>query len=202
MKKNLLFALMCVTSLTIVTACGNGSSKKSSAGKVLTGDARIDAKLEKAEKKISEMTGIEQAEATIKKMYDLTIDDVSPEFDYKLIMEGVWATMGNGVNTATLNFEKVDGSAISSEEFAAYVAKIYPIVEKVSPTGRVHRGPGMNMDRSAEEAKQVLPLSEAIRYGRAVLCFPKGAEEVNNGYKHFTVSWDEDTPKNIVLALY
>ena len=59
----------------------------------------------------------------------------------------------------------------------------------------------MNMDRSAEEAMQVLPLSEAISFGRAVLCFPKGGE-VNNGYKHFTASWDEDAPKNIVLSLY
>lgn len=68
MKKNLFIALMCVASLTIVTACGNGSSTKSKAGKVRTGDTKIDAKLEKAEKKISAMTGTEQAEATVKKM--------------------------------------------------------------------------------------------------------------------------------------
>ena len=201
MKKTLFFALVCVASLTMVTACGNGNSNKNKATKVVTGDAKIDKQLEQAEKQLSEMTGTEQAEVTIKKMYNLTTDDLSPDFNSNLITTGSEPTMGNGVNVATLNFEKADGSAISAEEFAAYVAKIYSVAEKVSPTGKVHRGPGMNMDRSAEEAKQVLPLNEAIKFGRAVLCIPRDGE-VNNGYKHFTASWDDDAPKNIVLSLY
>ena len=200
--KNIYLALMCMASLAIVTACGGGNAGKTSEGKVVTGDAEIDAKLEQAEKKLSEMTGEEQAEATIKKMYNLTTADLKPDFECKLGTTGTFPTMGNGVNVATLNFEKADESAITEEEFAAYVAKIYPIVEKVSPSGKIHRGPGMNMDRSAEEAQQVLPLSEAISYGQAVLCIPSDAE-VNNGYKHFAaVLHSSDSSNNIVLSLY
>lgn len=200
MKKTV-FALMCMAGLAIVTACGGGN-KSGNAETVRTGDAEIDAKLEQAEKKLSEMTGPEQAEATVKKMYNLTTAELSPDFDTKLVTTGSFPTMGNGVNMATLNFEKADGSAITEEEFKAYVAKIYPIVEKVSPTGKVHQGPGINMDRSAEEAMKELPLSKAIEYGEAVLCFPKGTEEVNNGFKHFYAKWKKDNPKNIVLTLY
>ncbi len=196
--KKIYLALMCMASLAIVTACGGGNASK----KVVTGDAEIDAKLEQAEKQLSEMTGEEQAEATIKKMYNLTIADLAPDFEYKLITTGYEPTMGNGLNVAKLNFEKVDGADITKEEFAAYVAKIYPIVEKVSPSGKVHRGPGMNMDRSAEEAQQELPLSEAISFDTAVLCIPSG-NEVNNGYKHFTAKLrSSETPNNIVLSLY
>lgn len=138
----------------------------------------------------------------IKKTYGLTTADLTPDFDCKLITTGMDPTMGNGVNVATLNFEKSDGSAISEEEFAAYVAKIYPIVKKVSPTGMVHCGPGMNMDRSAEDARKELPLSEAISWGKAVLCIPTGVD-VNCGYQHFSANLHADsTPNNIVLRIY
>lgn len=148
--KKIYLALMCMASLAIVTACGGGNASK----KVVTGDAEIDAKLEQAEKQLSEMTGEEKAEATIKKIYNLTMADLKPDFDCKLGTTGAFPTMGNGENVATLNFEKADGAAITEEEFAAYVAKIYPVVEKVSPTGKVHRGSGMNMDRSGATALQ------------------------------------------------
>lgn len=42
------------------------------------------------------MTGEEQAEATIKKMYNLTTADLAPDFEYKLATTGTFPTMGNG----------------------------------------------------------------------------------------------------------
>ena len=47
--KKVYLALMCMASLTIVTACGGGNASKNEEAKVVTGDAGVDAKLEQAE---------------------------------------------------------------------------------------------------------------------------------------------------------
>ena len=58
--KRLCLAIMAIASLAMLVAC---SEKKAP---TVTGDAKTDQKVEKAEKKLSEMTGPEKCEETWK----------------------------------------------------------------------------------------------------------------------------------------
>ena len=114
----------------------------------VTGDAKTDQKVEKAEKKLSEMTGPEKCEATWKNRYEgkLTLADVQPDFDYAEKLEGYDCFMGNGVNLAKAVYCKKDGSEITPEEWNAYITKIYNVTKKLAQDGKVVRGFGSNLD--------------------------------------------------------
>ncbi|MBR1520494.1 MAG: hypothetical protein IJ635_04575 [Bacteroidaceae bacterium] len=134
--------LMGIASLAIVTACGE---KKAAS---VTGDEVLDQKLEKAEKKLSEMTGVEQCEATWAKRYGgkLTVADVQPDFDYEEVVEGFDCFMGNGVNIGKAVYRKKGGAKITSDEWKAYVTKIYGVTKKLAADGKVRRGFGSDLD--------------------------------------------------------
>ena len=179
MKKNLFLALMCIASLTIVTACGNGSSSKSNSKN--TGKDETSAKVENAVKDVKDMVGIEQAAYWLDKTFSLKLADVSPAFENEALENGVDGCMGNS-GGGIVSFVKKDGTPITEDEFKAYVTKIYPLVQKCSPTGKIHKGQGKNQDNSPEVQKQELTLDE-IDFSKSVdLAFPKQEDFV--GYLH------------------
>lgn len=179
MKKNLFLALMCIASLTIVTACGNGSSSKSNSKN--TGKDETSAKVENAVKDVKDMVGIEQAAYWLDKTFSLKLADVSPAFENEALENGVDGCMGNS-GGGIVSFVKKDGTPITEDEFKAYVTKIYPLVQKCSPTGKIHKGQGKNQDNSPEVQKQELTLDE-IDFSKSVdLAFPKQEDFV--GYWH------------------
>ena len=176
MKKYLFFALMCFAALAIVVACGNGNSGKKAAGK-----AEADAKVEKSEKAVKDMVGIEQAEYWLNKTFSLTLADVKPAFEYEAMEKGMDACMGNS-GGGTISFVKKDGTPISEDDFKAYVSKIYPLVQKCSPTGKIHKGQGKNQSNSEEVQKQELTLGD-IDFSQSIdLAFPQQEDFV--GYWH------------------
>ena len=179
MKKNLFLALMCIASLTIVTACGNGSSSKSNSKN--TGKDETSAKVENAVKDVKDRVGIEQAAYWLDKTFSLKLADVSPAFENEALENGVDGCMGNS-GGGIVSFVKKDGTPITEDEFKAYVTKIYPLVQKCSPTGKIHKGQGKNQDNSPEVQKQELTLDE-IDFSKSVdLAFPKQEDFV--GYWH------------------
>ena len=160
--KKFRFALLCMASLAIVVACGE---KK---GQAVTGDAEVDQKVEKAEKKLSEMTGIERCDATWQKRYEgkLTLADVQPDFEFTEKEKGFDCFSGNGVNNAKAVYLKKDGSDITPDEWKAYVTKIYNVTKKLAQDGKVVRGFGTDINvKTREQALQERTLDQVLSGG-------------------------------------
>lgn len=157
--KKICLALMCIASLAIVVACGEKKAK------TVTGDAKTDQKLEKAEKKLSEMTGIEKCEATWQKRYEgkLTLADVQPDFEFTEREKGVDCFSGNGVNLGKAVYLKKDGTDITPEEWKAYVTKIYNVTKKLAKDGKVVRGFGSDLNvKTREQALEEKSLDQVL----------------------------------------
>lgn len=157
--KKICLALMCIASLAIVVACGEKKAK------TVTGDAKTDQKLEKAEKKLSEMTGIEKCEATWQKRYEgkLTLADVQPDFDFTEREKGVDCFSGNGVNLGKAVYLKKDGTDITPEEWKAYVTKIYNVTKMLAKDGKVVRGFGSDLNvKTREQALEEKSLDQVL----------------------------------------
>ena len=160
--KKIYLTLVCMVSLAMVVACGEKKAK------AVTGDEKVDQKLEKAEKKRSEMTGPEKCEATWAKRYEgkLTLADVQPDFAFEEVVEGLDCFMGNGVNLAKAVYQKKDGSQITPEEWKAYVGKIYAATQKLAQDGKVVKGFGSHLDvKTREQALEELSLEKLLDSG-------------------------------------
>ena len=181
--KRLCLAIMAIASLAMLVAC---SEKKAP---TVTGVAKTDQKVEKAEKKLSEMTGPEKCEATWKNRYEgkLTLADVQPDFDYAEKLEGYDCFMGNGVNLAKAVYCKKDGSEITPEEWNAYITK-------------------MTREQALEElpVEQLLNGKNELEWGflrddRFEACYLNRINTSKN--KYVTLSLTESVQKNLDEAL-
>lgn len=172
--KKIYIALMCITSLVIAVACGGSNP---------------EAETERIREVLKDKTGIDAAEYLIKERFGLELAEIEPDYEYEPQKMGIDVCEANEYH-ATIGFVRKDRKKITDEEFAAYVAKIYPLVQKISPTGKVHKGEGPSMENSAEVSKEELTLEEAIHGKFATLAFPydddfeKGWHEINLHYTH------------------
>lgn len=197
MRKTLFFALMCIASLTIVAACGNGNSSKNKSKTSSKDEA--SANVVNAEKDVKDMVGIEQSAYWLDKTFSLKLADVSPAFEYEALENGMDGCMGNS-GGGIVSFVKKDGTPITEDEFKAYVTKIYPLVQKCSPTGKIHKGQGKNQDNSPEVQKQELTLDE-IDFSKSVdLAFPKQEDFV--GYWHHVRIYNKKGEKPYIALNY
>lgn len=197
---------MCIATLALVVACG----KKA---KTVTGNEELDQKIEKVEKKLSEMTGVEKCEATQQKRYGgkLKLTDVQPDFAFTEREEGFDSFSGNGVNNAKAVYLKKDGSDITPEEWNAYVTKIYNVTKKLAQDGKVVRGFGSNLDvKTREQALEEVTLDKVLNGDNnqewAFLkddlfeaCYVN-MQNLSNA-KYVTVTFAEGTQKNLEEAL-
>lgn len=184
MKKNYL-ALMCMASMAIVTACGGGNANKQQAEAEDLVKSEIENTDQKPEKSIEDMIGIEQAEYWLTQNFNLTLADVKPDFEYEAQEKGMDGCMGNK-GGGTFGFIKKDGTPITDDDFKAYVSRIYPLVQKISPTGKIHKGPGKFQNNSEEVQKQELALDD-IDFSKSVdLAFPK-KDDFAGGFHHITI---------------
>ena len=198
--------LMCIATLALVVACG----KKA---KTVTGNEELDQKIEKVEKKLSEMTRVERCEATWQKRYGgkLKLADVQPDFAFTEREEGFDSFNGNGVNNAKAVYLKKDGSDITPEEWNAYVTKIYNVTKKLAQDGKVVRGFGSNLDvKTREQALEEVTLDKVLNGDKnqewAFLkddlfeaCYVS-MQNLSNA-KYVTVTFAEGTQKNLEEAL-
>jgi hypothetical protein len=204
--KKIELLLMCIATLALVVACG----KKA---KTVTGNEELDQKIEKVEKKLSEMTGVEKCEATWQKRYGgkLKLTDVQPDFAFTEREEGFDSFSGNGVNNAKAVYLKKDGSDITPEEWNAYVTKIYNVTKKLAQDGKVVRGFGSNLDvKTREQALEEVTLDKVLNGDNnqewAFLkddlfeaCYVN-MQNLSNA-KYVTVTFAEGTQKNLEEAL-
>ena len=201
--RRLYLALVCIVSLAIVMACGESKPK------AVTGDEKTDQKLEQAEKKLSEMNGIEKCEATLVKRYagKVALADLQPDFEYIEVEEGFDSFSGNGVNKAQAVYKKKDGSQITPEEWQAYVTKIYGVTQKIAQDGKNVRGFGSNLDvKTREQAleektlQQLLDAGKNLEWGflkddRFEACYLSLVNRAKNSY--VTVTFAEGLQKNM-----
>ena len=204
--KKIELLLMCIATLALVVACG----KKA---KTVTGNEELDQKIEKVEKKLSEMTGVEKCEATWQKRYGgkLKLTDVQPDFAFTEREEGFDSFSGNGVNNAKAVYLKKDGSDITPEEWNAYVTKIYNVTKKLAQDGKVVRGFGSNLDvKTREQALEEVTLDKVLNGDNTQewaflkddlfeACYVN-MQNLSNA-KYVTVTFAEGTQKNLEEAL-
>ena len=195
-----------MASLAIVTACGGGNASKNNAeaeaaanGEAMEQvDGQGKAKLNKEPKTIEEQETMEAAEWALDKKFGLSLSDVKPDYEYETLNKGMDGTMGNS-GGGTMSFVKKDGTPITTEDFKAYVAKIYPLAQKASPTGKIHRGQGKFQDNSEEVQKQELTLND-IDYTTSVdLAFPEKEDFV--GYWHHIRIYNRTIEGKAYIAL-
>ncbi len=163
--KTFSLVLTCIVALAL-TACGG---KKDAAP--TTGDAELDQKIEKVEKKLSEMTGTEKCEATWQKRYEgkLALADVQPDFEFTEKVKGFDCFTGNGVNLGKAVYLKKDGTNITPDEWKAYVTKIYNVTKKLAQDGKVVRGFGTDLNvNTREQALEEKSLEQALQGGERI----------------------------------
>ena len=201
--KKLYLALVCIAGLARVTACG-GSNKNSGAEAAAEGEnateqqAEAGAKLDKEPQTAAEQKTLAAAEWALDKICGLTLDDVKPAYEYEILDKGMHATMGNK-SGGTLSFIKKDGSPVSEEEFKAYVAKIYPLAQKLSPTGKIHKGQGKSQNNKPEVQQQELTLGDIDYSGSVDLAFPE--KEDFEGFWHHIRIYNKTADGKAYLAL-
>lgn len=203
----LYLALVCVVSLALFTACGEKKAK------TVTGNEKIDQKIEKVQKKLSEMTKIEKCEATWEKRYGgkLKLSDVQPDFAFTEKEEGFDSFSGNGVNNAKAVYLKKDGTDITPDEWKAYVTKIYNVTKKLAQDGKVVRGFGSDLNvKTREQALEEKTLEQALSGGdniewafmkddRFEACYLNLLNRANEKYVSVTLA--EGVQKNLEEAL-
>ena len=206
MKKSS-FVLMCIAALAL-TACGGKKDATPT-----TGDAELDQKIEKVEKKLSEMSSIERCEATWQKRYEgkLTLNDVKPDFEFTEKEKGFDCFTGNGVNLGKAVYLKKDGSDITPDEWKSYVTKIYNVTKKLAQDGKVVRGFGSDLNvKTREQALEEKSLEQALQGGdRIEWGFLKNDRfeacylNLQNGSKEnfVAVTFSEGVQKNLDEAL-
>jgi len=181
--KKIYIVLMCIASLTIVMACGGSNP---------------EAVTERIREGLKDKTGIDAAEYLIRERFGLELAEIEPDYEYEPQKMGFDECEASEYS-AKIGFVRKDRKEITDEEFAAYVAKIYQLAQKISPTGKVYKGQGPTMENSPEVSKQELPLEEAINGKFATLAFPydddfeKGWHEINlhytNDHKYYWIAF-------------
>ncbi len=206
--KKLCLAITCIVGLALLTACS--SEKKAP---TVTGDEQVDQKVEQVEKKLSEMTGPEKCEATWAKRYNgkVKLADVQPDFDFAEQTKGFDQFEGNGVNMAKAVYQKKDGSAITPEEWKAFVTKIYGVTKTLAQDGKNVKGFGSNIDvKTREQALVEVPLETLLagdnslewaflKDDRFEACYVTLMENAKPSYVVVTIG--EGTQKNLEEAM-
>ena len=184
-----------ITILALISACAIALAATSCGGDKKP-KAPPPATMEQAQKKLSEMTGVEKCQSTWQKRYGLKLVDVQPDFEFAEKEDGYDRFSGNGVNSAQAVYQKKDGSPISTEEYHAYLRKIYSLTQRLAQDGKNVKGFGGMGIQTRDQALAELPLDEVAQSTHTGWSFLKG-----DRFETCYISLVEATPNYITLTL-
>lgn len=171
MKKNLFLALMCVASLTMVTACGNGNSNKNNS------KSETPTKVEKGKKlDIGDQfafAGLESA-----KLVPEGAKEVS-------VLQTPTRSMNRPMKDDAFFYTGTDADAISLEQLNKFYASVYEAVKAAANDGKVYNKPYMGDTKVGSEMTEP-KINKKKTTGR-MSCLYK------HGDKWFVIDADHDT---------
>ena len=145
--KKVFLALMCTASMALIAACGgNANNNEGNTDETAT---------EQGEKSFDQMNGIEKCADALQRVYNLTLADIQPDFEFTEQTEGFDKFDGDQGSRAVAVYQKKDGTAITADEFKAWAGKIYEITKKMSQDGKNVEGPAYvksNKEAMAEKS--------------------------------------------------
>lgn len=146
--KKVFLALMCTASMALIAACGGNANNNE-------GNTNETAANEQGEKSFDQMNGIEKCADALQRVYNLTLADIQPDFEFTEQTEGFDKFDGDQGSRAVAVYQKKDGTAITADEFKAWAGKIYEITKKMSQDGKNVEGPAYvksNKEAMAEKS--------------------------------------------------
>ncbi|MBO7541973.1 MAG: hypothetical protein J6T33_09975 [Bacteroidales bacterium] len=153
--KKVFLALMCTASMALIAACGgNANNNEGNTDETAT---------EQGEKSFDQMNGIEKCADALQRVYNLTLADIQPDFEFTEQTEGFDKFDGDQGSRAVAVYQKKDGTAITADEFKAWAGKIYEITKKMSQDGKNVEGPAYA--KSNKEAMAEKSLEKGIDGG-------------------------------------
>ena len=145
--KKVFLALMCTACMALIAACGgNANNNEGNTDETAT---------EQGEKSFDQMNGIEKCADALQRVYNLTLADIQPDFEFTEQTEGFDKFDGDQGSRAVAVYQKKDGTAITADEFKAWAGKIYEITKKMSQDGKNVEGPAYvksNKEAMAEKS--------------------------------------------------
>ena len=154
--KKVFLALMCTASMALIAACGGNANNNE-------GNTDETATNEQGEKSFDQMNGIEKCADALQRVYNLTLADIQPDFEFTEQTEGFDKFDGDQGSRAVAVYQKKDGTAITADEFKAWAGKIYEITKKMSQDGKNVEGPAYA--KSNKEAMAEKSLEKGIDGG-------------------------------------
>ena len=154
--KKVFLALMCTACMALIAACGGNANNNE-------GNTDETATTEQGEKSFDQMNGIEKCADALQRVYNLTLADIQPDFEFTEQTEGFDKFDGDQGSRAVAVYQKKDGTAITADEFKAWAGKIYDITKKMSQDGKNVEGPAYAKSNKEAMAEKTLEkgLSEA-----------------------------------------
>jgi len=146
--KKVFLALMCTACMALIAACGGNANNNE-------GNTNETAANEQGEKSFDQMNGIEKCADALQRVYNLTLADIQPDFEFTEQTEGFDKFDGDQGSRAVAVYQKKDGTAITADEFKAWAGKIYEITKKMSQDGKNVEGPAYvksNKEAMAEKS--------------------------------------------------
>lgn len=146
--KKVFLALMCTACMALIAACGGNANNNE-------GNTDETAATEQGAKSFDQMTGIEKCADALQRVYNLTLADIQPDFEFTEQTEGFDKFDGDQGSRAVAVYQKKDGTAITADEFKAWAGKIYEITKKMSQDGKNVEGPAYvksNKEAMAEKS--------------------------------------------------
>lgn len=146
--KKVFLALMCTACMALIAACGGNANNNE-------GNTDETAANEQGEKSFDQMNGIEKCADALQRVYNLTLADIQPDFEFTEQTEGFDKFDGDQGSRAVAVYQKKDGTAITADEFKAWAGKIYEITKKMSQDGKNVEGPAYvksNKEAMAEKS--------------------------------------------------
>lgn len=157
--KKIYLALMCMVSLTLMTACGGSKDNKNA--EAANDDETTEQKNDATATAADTDSPMAKFEATLKSCYGLTLDQVKPDFAFsETNKQGTSMFYGDNQSDVKANLLKADGTDPTQEEFNAYATKIYNLTKSISQDGK--NIVGFIEAKTKEEALAEKPIDKCI----------------------------------------
>ena len=158
--KKIYLALMCMASLSLMTACGGKSESKG--GNTAEGSEQNTEQKADNDANDAELSPMAQFDKTLNATYGLSLNDIAPSFEYaeKNAKGGSLFFGEKDGNKAVAHFMKADGSDVTQEEFNEFATKLFNLTKGISQDGKNVRGfvSGETLDEALEE----MPIEKCI----------------------------------------
>ena len=192
--KKIYLALLCMASLSLMTACGGEKKSADVPGEKMSAEEAVET----AQKASEAMSGVEKCAATLEKGWGIQLKQIEPDFEFAEVTEGWDKFEGNGANSAAAVYKKKDGSSISQDEFKAWSEKIFALTKSLSSEGKNIRGYDGMSKLTEEQANAEVTLDDCLTDNS----FPAWSFRTESGVQRCYVTYENEKEPNYIIVRF